>query len=149
MPGLVWSGAVLTVERMHVAALFAWAVASVIFGGAALVLLARARSAAALLRAFAVQAVIWGALEGIVATLWWHGLPNRDAGGFANLTSALQAAAWALSACLVAGVTLLVGGRVIARRPAVSGAGLGVLVQAGVLLALDASLLLQLVGLAR
>lgn len=147
MPGVVWSGAVLTAERLHVAALFLWAAASVLFGGAVLVLLARHRAAAALLRAFALQALAWGALEALGASLWWHALGNRDATSFAQFTALLLNAAWVLAACTIAGVTLVVGGRVLARRPAVSGSGLGILVQALVLLALDASLVGQLVAL--
>ena len=62
-----------------------WAASSVLAGTALLVFIVMSRRGSALVRQFALQTAIWGALELLMATWSYHALALRDVAGSARL----------------------------------------------------------------
>ncbi|MFN2322098.1 MAG: hypothetical protein ABR510_03975 [Trueperaceae bacterium] len=118
----------------------AWAVASIVLGGA---LVAFADGAAA--RAFGLQGLVWGAIDGAIAIAGWVALRRAHArGAVADPQCApperrrLRRLLWINAGLDVGYVTVALLLLALWRTPEGLGHGLGVLVQGGFLLAFDA-----------
>lgn len=141
----MWADTLLTLERGHLQRLLLWAAASVVIGTALLALLATRRSAAPLLRHFAIQCIAWGLVDAAIVGWAWRGLAYRDFAGVQKLLNILWLNVGLDAGYAAVGITIaLLGWRWGARLGAV-GAGVGVVLQGLVLALLDLRLI-ALVG---
>ncbi|MCA0377657.1 MAG: hypothetical protein LCH84_18640 [Gemmatimonadetes bacterium] len=141
----MWADTLLTLERGHLQRLLLWAAASVVIGTALLALLAARRSAAPLLRHFAIQCIAWGLVDAAIVGWAWRGLAYRDFAGVQKLLNILWLNVGLDAGYAAVGITIaLLGWRWGARLGAV-GAGVGVVLQGLVLALLDLRLI-ALVG---
>jgi hypothetical protein len=81
----MWSDDLFRAEQLHLLRILFWAASSVLAGTALLVFIVAARRGSALVRHFALQTAIWGALELLMATSSYHTLALRDVAGSARL----------------------------------------------------------------
>lgn len=135
-----WADTLLAAERLHLAKLGIWALAS-IFVGSMLLTLIRVRGLASpLLRHFGIQMVAWGVVDGAIVLFGRSTVALRDL----DRAVALDRFLWfniGLDVGYVAvGTTLAIFGWYAGRRLGVVGAGLGVVVQGASLVLLDLQL---------
>lgn len=141
----MWADTLLTLERGHLQRLLLWAAASVVIGTSLLALLAARRSAAPLLRHFAIQCIAWGLVDAAIVAWAWRGLAYRDFAGVQQLLNVLWLNVGLDAGYAAVGATIaLLGWRWGGRLGAV-GAGVGVVLQGLVLALLDLRLI-ALVG---
>lgn len=162
----MWADTLLAAERAHLMWLALWGGMSMLTGAALLALLrlqrgsSQSHSRAPLLVHFAAQGLAWGALELAFAALALRRLALRDLAGATQLARQLWLKAGIEAGAVAVGVTLvIVGWRFAARStggvsgapgrssttpPSAQvpelgavGAGIGIVVQAAVLLAMD------------
>lgn len=133
----MWADALFLAERNHVLRLVAWGAGCVLVGTLLLLLVVRRRHGSPLLTHFAIQTAAWGAIELVIGALAWSGLAYRDLGGFTRLDRVLWLNIGLNLGYVAVGVTLALTGWALARRLALVGAGMGVLVQGLALLVLD------------
>jgi hypothetical protein len=143
----VWSDTLFLAERAHLLRLVVWGATSVLAGTLVLALLAFRRVRSALLLHFAVQTLVWGAVEVGLAALRWRGLALRDVGGATRLDRFLWLNAGLDAGYVGVGVTLAVLGWILGRRLGAVGAGLGIVAQGAALLVLHLRLILTLTQL--
>ena len=132
----MWSDTLLAVERAHLLRLLVWAGTSVIVGTAVYAVLAIRRMGSPLLRHFAVQTLAWGLVNMAIGGASLAGLAERDFASATRLDRTLWLSAGFDIGIVLVGVTLAASGWLLARRLAVVGAGIGVLVQGAGLLVL-------------
>ena len=144
----MWSDTLLAAERSHLLRVILWAVTSATLGTILLLIITVRRVAAPVVQWFAMQILVWGLLELVVAVARWRSLGMRDVSG----ATRLDRLTWlhiGLDAGMVGiGLTLVVVAWLQGRHLAVMGAGLGVVVQGLGLLVLNltfASLLARLI----
>ena len=144
----MWSDTLLAAERSHLLRVILWAVTSATLGTILLLIITVRRVAAPVVQWFAMQILVWGLLELVVAVARWRSLGMRDVSG----ATRLDRLTWlhiGLDAGMVGiGLTLVVLAWLQGRHLAVMGAGLGVVVQGLGLLVLNltfASLLARLI----
>lgn len=139
----MWADTLLLAEKAHLIRVIVWALSSVLAGTAVLAVLALRRASSALLSAFALVTVAWGVFEATVAMVAMLGLVPRDLSAAAQLDRHLWFETGLDVGCIAAGVTLAVAtvGLTHGRRLGGVGAGLGIILQGAVLLALDARFL--------
>jgi hypothetical protein len=142
----MFSDTLLQLEHGHLLRLAIWAQVSVLTGALLLVWLARRGERSPLLFHFAVQTAAWGAVGVAMAALRWHGLDVRDLAGATRLDHVLWLTAGLDLGGMGVGATLAITGWRLNRHLGAVGAGLGILVQAAALFALDARFLSQLQG---
>ena len=120
-----------------------WGLASVLAGTAVLAVLAVRRARSSLLSVFALVTLAWGVFEATVAIVAMLGLVPRDLSAAAQLDRHLWFEAGLDVGCIAAGATLALTtmGLTHGRRLGGVGAGLGIILQGAVLLALDARFL--------
>ena len=133
----MWSDTFLAIERAHFLRIGAWGAACILVGTLLLALLAARRSHPPLVRAFAIQTAVWGAVNLALAAVAVRllGTPNYAAAARFD-----RFVWWSLGIDLggiAVGVTLAVTAWRLGRRLAPLGAGLGVAVQGTALVALD------------
>lgn len=144
----MWSDTLLAAERSHLIRIMLWAATSATLGTVFVTILTLRRLNAPIVFWFAVQTLVWGSLELVIAAARWQALAMRDV----SAATRLDRLTW-----LVIGLDLGligVGASVAAlawqhgRRFSAFGGGLGVLVQGLGLLVLDltfASVLARLI----
>ena len=137
----MWSDTLLAVERAHLLRLLIWAGTSVIVGTAVYAVLTLRRVGSALLRHFAIQTVAWGVLNLAIAGASLSRLAERDFGSATRFDRMLWLSAGLDLGIIFAGATLAAAAWLLARRLAVVGAGIGVLVQGAGLLVLHMRLI--------
>lgn len=136
----MFADTIFRAEQQHLLRLLLWSGLSILAGTAVLVLLTVRRLDSALLRQFAVQMTVWGALLGAITAVRWQGLHMRD------LSHAARFERWVwLNVGLDAGVvgigaTLVICAWLLARRAGPLGAGIGIVVQGLALLVIDLQL---------
>ena len=104
----MWSDDILLGERLHLLRMLFWAASSVLAGTALLVFIARSRRGSALVRQFALQTAIWGAVELLLATWSYHALALRDVAGSARLERAAWLWLGLYCGAVASGITLAV-----------------------------------------
>ena len=133
----MWSDTLLAVERAHLLRLLGWAGASVIVGTALYATLTLRRVGSALLRHFAIQTFAWGLVNLAIAGTGILRLADRDLASATRLDRLLWLSVGLDIGTIVVGLTLAVAGWTLARRLALVGAGIGVMLQGAGLLVLD------------
>jgi uncharacterized protein DUF6992 len=137
----VFSDTLLQLERAHLLHLGIWGAASVLAGTGVLAVLTAARARSPLLAHFAVQIAAWGAAELALAAWGWHVLGPSDLAGAVRLDRLLWFGAGLDVGVAAVGLTLVAAGWRLGVRLGPVGAGLGIVVQAAALFALDARML--------
>jgi hypothetical protein len=133
----MWSDTLLAVERAHLLRLLVWAGISVVLGTAVYAALTVRRAGSPLLRQFAIQTLAWGLVNLAIAGASILRLAERDFASATRLDRMLWLSAGLDLGIILVGVTLGLAGWVLARRLALVGAGMGVIVQGAGLLVLD------------
>lgn len=133
----MWADTLQALERTHLLALGAWGGASVLIGLLLLVPLLARRVQAPLAVHFAVQCVLWGAIELAWVLAAYGRVPLRDYSSALRLSGHLALIIEAAAAGILIGATLVWGGWVLGRRLSLVGAGIGVAMQSAALLLLD------------
>jgi hypothetical protein len=135
----MWADTLLAAEKAHLMRVLVWALTSVLAGTAVLAVLVVRRWRSALLSAFAIQTIGWGVFEAVVAIVALLGLVPRDLSAATQLDQHLRVETGLDMGCIAIGVTLALTtyGLTHGRRLGGVGAGLGIIVQGAVLLALD------------
>lgn len=140
----MWADTVLAAEEAHLLRLAAWAALSVLVGTGLLVVLVRRAAPSALLRHFAIQTALWGAVDLVIVWAARAGLHLRDLAAARSLERFLWFNCGLDVGYVAVGVTLAVAGWQLGRRLGAVGAGIGVVVQGLALLVLDLVLAGQL-----
>jgi hypothetical protein len=139
----VFSDTLLFYERAYLVRLLFWAATSVLAGTAIVGLLAIRRDSSPLLKHFAIQTALWGAVELVVATLWWRSLALRDLSGATRLDRLLWLNVGLAVGYAGIGVTLAIAGWMLGRRLGPVGAGTALLVQGLAMAAFELMLVLR------
>jgi hypothetical protein len=139
----MWADTLLAAEKAHLTRIVVWALTCVLTGTAVLAVLAVRRWSSALLRAFAIQTIGWGVFEVTIAAIALQRLAPRDLSAAAQLDQHLWFESGLDVGLIAIGVTLALTTYRWShgRRLSGIGAGLGIIVQGAVLLALDARFL--------
>ena len=124
-------------ERLHLVRLLGWGGASVVAGTLLLLLTASARLRPQLLRAFAMQCVIWGSLELAIAAARFATLGMRDVSGAARLERLGWMQVGLYIGMALCGVAVAVTGWRVAKSLRATGAGLGILLHGVALLVFE------------
>ncbi len=131
----------LILERDHLIRLRMWAVASLVVGLAALVLVPRLQaSTRSFWQHFGIQSAAWGVVDLLIVSAAWTGLVARDLVGAIALDRFLWLNIGLDVGYAMVGITLVVFGVRLPRRPGLIGAGLAVILQGLALVVLDAQL---------
>jgi hypothetical protein len=144
----MWSDTLLAAERSYLIRVVIWAVMSAVLGTTFVTIIAGRRMSAPIALWFAIQTLVWGSVELIVAAARWSALSMRDVSGATRLDRLIWFTIGIDVGIIAAGVTaVLMAWRFTRNLPAFGG-GLGVVVQGLGLLVLDltfASILARLV----
>ena len=140
----MWADTLLAAERAHLLRLILWGGASLLLGITLLVFLRVRRQPSSLLSAFAVQTAAWGAIDLALAANGLRTLTHRDLAGATRLDRFLWLNIGLEGGYLLVGLTLVIVGWRIGRRPGLVGAGIGVMVQGMALAVLDVGLASQI-----
>jgi len=144
----MWSDTVLAAERSHLIRVVIWSVTSAVLGTTFVAIIAGRRMSAPIALWFAIQTLVWGSVELIVAAARWSALSMRDVSGATRLDRLTWFAIGIDAGIVAAGITAVVMARRLTRNLGAVGGGLGVVVQGLGLLVLDltfASILARLV----
>lgn len=141
----MWADTLFAVERAHLLRLILWGGTSLLAGTAALAVMRLRHLRSALLAQFAIQTAIWGAIDLTLGVAGLGGLERRDLAGATQLDRFLWLNVGLDLGYMMVGATLLLVGWRVARRPALMGAGLGVIVQGAALVILDLLLANQII----
>jgi hypothetical protein len=133
----MWSDTLLAAERAHLTRLLAWGAASVVAGSVVLLLLAARRGRSPLLLHFAIQTLVWGAIDLALALAARRGLAQRDVSGATRLDRLIWFNNGLDVGYVAVGLTLAIVGWLLGRRLGLIGGGIGVVVQGLALLVLD------------
>ena len=81
----MWSDTLLAAERSHLIRVVIWAVTSAVLGTTFVTIIAGRRMSAPIALWFAIQTVVWGSVELIIAAARWSALSMRDVSGATRL----------------------------------------------------------------
>ncbi len=140
----MWADTLQAAERAHLLRLLAWAAASVLAGTGLLAWLRAGARHSPLLKHFAIQAVAWGMVDALIVVAMLPRLAPRDIASATRLDRLLWLNVGLDIGYGMVGVALAVTGWRLARRHALVGAGIGVVVQACALALLDLVLATQI-----
>ena len=140
----MWADTLLSVERAHLLRLVLWGSVSLVIGGTLLIYLRSRGQRGALLDHFAIQTAAWGAIDLAFALNGVRTLALRDLAGATHLDRFLWLNIGLDAGYVMVGLTLVIAGWRLARRPGLIGAGLGVIVQGVALAMLDIGLASQI-----
>ena len=140
----MWADTLASVERWHLLRLLLWAAASIVAGTAILAWMRIGARQSDLLRHFALQCAAWGVIDVLLAASGLAQLHLRDLSEATRLDRLLWFAIGLDTGLLVLGVCLVILGVRTFKRPGLTGAGMGVLVQSGGLLVMDLLLAAQI-----
>lgn len=133
----MWSDTLLAAERSHLIRVVLWAVTCAVLGSAVVSTLTLRRVAAPIILAFAIQTLVWGSAELIVAAARWQSLSMRDVSAATRLDRLTWFTVGLDVGIVGVGAAALVAARMSNRKLNVIGAGLGIIVQGLGLLVLD------------
>lgn len=117
-----------------------WSGASVAIGALLLLYLAWRRADAALLRHFAIQAVLWGVINAALIAVAWRGIALRDFASAQVLVNYLWLNIGLAAGYVLVGATLAIASWRLGPRAAGIGAGVGIILQGAMLFILDVRL---------
>jgi hypothetical protein len=139
----MWADTLLAAEKAHLMHVLVWALICILAGTAMLAVLVIRRWRSALSSGFAILTIAFGVFEATVASVALLGLAPRDLSAAARLDQHLWFETGLDVGLIAIGVTLVLTtyGLTQGRRLGGVGAGLGIIVQGAVLLALDARFL--------
>jgi hypothetical protein len=140
----MWADTLEAAERAHLLRLVLWGGASLLVGTALVVLLRVGRQRSSLLDQFGIQNAAWGTVEVVLGALRLRSLSIRDLAGATRLDRIVWSSIGLEVGVVLVGITLIVVGWRVARRPSLVGAGLGVIVQGAALAMLDLALAAQI-----
>lgn len=140
----MWADTLLAAERAHLLRLVLWGGVSVVLGTTLLVFLKVRGQRSPLLDQFAVQTAAWGAIDLALAANGLRTLALRDLAGATRLDRFLWLNIGLDAGYVLVGLTLVIAGWRIGRRPGLIGAGVGVIVQGTTLALLDVGLASQI-----
>lgn len=140
----MWADTLASVERWHLLRLLLWAAASILVGTGILAWLRTGARRSTLLWHFGLQCAAWGVIDALLAANGLAHLHMRDLAEATRLDRLLWFAIGLDTGLITLGVCLVVMGARSFRRPALTGAGMGILVQGGGLLVLDLLLAAQI-----
>lgn len=144
----MWSDTLLAAERGHLLRVVIWAVTSAALGTTVVTIVVGRRMSAPIALWFAIQTLVWGSVELLIAAARWSALSMRDVSGAARLDRLTWFAIGLDVGIIIVGVTVVVIAWRSARNLRAIGGGLGVVAQGLGLLVLDltfASILARLV----
>jgi len=144
----MWSDTLLAAERSHLIRVVIWAVTSAVLGTTFVTMIAGRRMSAPIALWFAIQTLVWGSVELIIAAARWSALSMRDVSGATRLDRLTWFTIGIDVGIIGAGVTAALMAWRFTRNLRAFGGGLGVVVQGLGLLVLDltfASILARLV----
>jgi hypothetical protein len=133
----MWSDTLLLAERTQLIRLVLWAMTSVVLGTTLVMIITLRRLAAPIIRGFAIQTMVWSALEVMAAVVRWQVLAMRDVSSARRLDHLTWFAVGLDVGIVGVGVTALVVAGLSRPRLNLTGAGLGIIVQGLGLLVLD------------
>jgi hypothetical protein len=133
----VWADTLLHAEQQHLLQLLVWAGLSVVSGTAIATMLAARRARSPLLVHFAIQMICWGVAVAAIAGIRWHTAHLRDLSGATRLEDLVWMTIGLEGGYVAVGAALALSAWFIARRMAVVGAGVGVMVQGLALLLIE------------
>lgn len=133
----MWADTILAAERQHLLRLLLWAGLSIIAATAVALTITVRRAKSPLLVHFAAQMAIWGTIAGAVAALRFRSLALRDLSGAARLERLVWLNIGLDAGWVVAGAVLAISAWILARRLAVVGAGVAIVVQGLALLIIN------------
>jgi hypothetical protein len=133
----MWSDTLLLAERTQLIRLVLWAMTSAVVGTVLVTILTLRRLAAPIIRGFAVQTLVWSALEVMAAVVRWQMLAMRDVSSARRLDHLTWFTVGLDVGIVGVGVTALVVAWLSRQRLNLTGAGLGIIVQGLGLLVLD------------
>jgi hypothetical protein len=136
----MWADTLQTLEQQHYLKLLVWGGASVLIGTIILVGFRLVRAKGPLATHFAAQCAIWGAAALLWAGYSYKDVPLRDYEGAASLARLLWIFIALEAGAIILGATFASFGWAFGRRIGAVGTGIGVIVQAAALLALDLDL---------
>lgn len=137
----MWADTLLALERGHLLRLGLWGGASVLVGTLLLAMLALRRTAAPMLRHFAIQTAAWGAID-LAICLWSaRRLAPRDYAAAQELINVLWFNTGLDAGYAAVGATLAILAWRWGARAGGIGAGIGVIVQGLALMLLDVRLI--------
>jgi hypothetical protein len=138
----MWADSLLALERGHLVRLALWGAGSVLLGTLLLVWLAWRRTAAPLLRHFAIQSAAWGAVDLGICAWGWRGLGLRNFAGAQQLVNVLWLNLGLDVGYCMLGITLALACWRLGPKPGGMGAGMGIVVQGLALFLFDLRLIL-------
>lgn len=133
----MWADTLLAAERAHLFRLAIWGGASLLVGSTLLSLLRSRSLRSSLLDHFGIQTAAWGALTLALCFAGLRRLELRDLAGATRLDRFLWLNIGLDTGYVMVGMTLLVLGWRVMRRPGLVGAGLAVILQGSALALLD------------
>ena len=136
----MYADTLLAFERAHLLRLLVWGAACVLLGTLVIAALAARRADSPLLKHFALQTALWGAVDLVRMLVGWRALRLRDYAAAAELSRDLWLAIGLDLGFVAAGGTIAIMGWALGRRLAPVGAGLGVALQGIALLVFDRGL---------
>ena len=128
---------IMTLEQAHLNRLAGWGVASTIAGAALLLLIWRRRSLMPMPFQFALQTMLWGFIDLVIAGGGFRALALRDHAAAVSLDRMLWLFIGLDAGFAMVGVTLALAGWLTGRRMGLVGAGVAVAVQGAALALLD------------
>ena len=133
----MYSDTLLALERTHLLQIIVWGGASILVGAVMLALLAFRRERSALVANFAAQCAAWGIAEVVMAGIRLRGVSYRDGAAATTLDRLLWMNTGLDAGFIIVGITLVLTGWVLGRRPGPIGAGMGIIIQGIALLIFD------------
>lgn len=140
----MWADTLEAAERAHLLRVLVWAAASILAGTALLAWLRVSARRSSLLRHFAIQAAAWGFVDALSAAVLLPQIAPRDITSATRLDRILWLNIGLDTGFVLIGLTLIVVGWRLGRRPGLLGAGIGVVVQGAALVLLDLVLAAQI-----
>lgn len=137
----MWADTLLELERGHLQRLLMWGAICMVTGTALFAWLTWRRTAAPMLRHFAIQTAAWGAINALIALRSFRTLTMRDFGGTQELLNILWLNTGLDVGYAAVGATLAIAGWRWGMRLGAIGAGAGVIVQGIALTVLDLRLI--------
>ena len=133
----MWADTFLVIEQQHAFSLLLWGASTVLCATIVATTLAAQHRKSTLLVHFATQLAVWGILAIIVGAIEWHGIHLRTVDSATKVEHVMWLRTGLDVGVVGIGATLVAAGRILARHPGVSGAGIAIVVHGLALFAID------------